>query len=196
MGRLHLAQGWFAVGSLAVCGLWGCEDPPAPTPAGAFALQLGDSGVTCNLATHNAEMGVVGQTGEPDLISDGANGAQVECTVEPSGSAFRVNVALADTASLQVNIASISTSSTVDAPAEGSVSYVSTDTGGDVFASPGTTPCRFWVSPDDGQYLEAGSAWLSFECDAVDNEGDSCEIRNGFFTVKNCEGASNEDSEE
>jgi hypothetical protein len=148
MRAFALRLGSGLLGSLSLV-LVGCEDAPPPTPAGAFALQLLDSGATCNLATHNAAMGVVGQAGDPDLISDGANGAVVECEVSATAGGFKLVARLADGPNLQVNVPSISAANNTDeaSGAEGSVTYVSSDTGGDTYASAGT-PCLFWVNPD------------------------------------------------
>lgn len=189
---LLLGTGLF--GSLSLV-LVGCEDPPPPTPAGAFALQLLDSGSTCNLATHNAGVGVVGQEGDPDLISDGAGSASIECEVSTASGGFRVTTSMSDGAAIQITIPSISAANNVDeaSGADGSLSYVSSDTGGDTYAS-GDTPCKFWVNPDS-QSIKAGSAWLSFTCDAISNEGDSCAVDKGFLSVKNCGGASEEEEE-
>jgi hypothetical protein len=180
------------LGSLALV-LVGCEDPPPPTPAGAFALQFLDSSGNCDPATHNAAMGVVGQEGDPDLVSSGANGAEVTCTVKPSGGGFQINADLTDGPNLQVSVPSISADNVDEASgADGSVSYVSSDTGGDVYSAGST--CKFWVNPDS-QYIRAGSAWVSFVCPEIGNEGSVCSIENGFLNVKNCDGAVEEDEE-
>ena len=99
-----------------------------------------------------------------------------------------------DGVDLRVTIPSISAADNTDeaSGAVGSVSYASSDTGGDTYAS---SSCLFWVNPDS-QAISAGAAWVSFVCDAVTNEGDSCSIDKGFISVKNCSGAGEEEEEE
>jgi len=191
MRALAMRVGSGFLGSLALFSL-GCEDPPAPTPAGAFALQFLDSSGTCDPNTHNAAMGVVGQEGEPDLVSSGANGADVTCSVESAAGGFKINANLNDGPNLQVTVASISADNVDEASGvDGSVSYVSSDTAGDVYSS---NACKFWVNPDS-QYVRAGSAWVSFVCDEIGNEGSVCAVDKGFLNIKNCDGAVEEDGE-
>ena len=187
-------------GLLAVCAggagvilAVGCEDPPPPTPAGAFALTLQDSpAADCNLSTHDSSMGLVGKSGEPDLISDGAKGAVVTCSVKANAKKFDISADLENNGPiLQITVNGISTSNDSAANAiEGFASYVSTDTGGDLYSSPA---CKFWIEPNDAQYAKAGEAWLSFSCDAVTNAAATCKIINGFVALKKCDGAVNED---
>jgi hypothetical protein len=186
---LHLGSG--LLGSLSLV-LVGCEDPPPPTPAGAFAMTFSKSGPDCNLSTHNAGIGKVGQEGDPDLISDGAGSASIDCEVSATSGGFKIATSMSDGTSLQVTVPSISTDNVDEASGvDGSVSYASSETGGDFFAS-GSTPCKFWVNPDS-QYVKAGTAWVSFVCDSISNEGVVCGINNGFLNVKNCTGAVEEE---
>ena len=193
MRAFALRLGSGLLGSLSLV-LVGCEDPPLPTPAGAFAMTFSKSSPDCNLQTHNAGIGVVGQEGDPDLISDGAGSASIECEVSAAGGGFKIVTSMTDGGSLQVTVPSISADNVDEASgADGSVSYASSDTGGDFFAS-GSTPCKFWVNPDS-QFVKAGTAWVSFACDSVSNEGVTCGIDNGFLNVKNCGGAAEEEEE-
>lgn len=173
--------------------LVGCEDPPPPTPAGAFALTLQDSpAADCNLATHDAGMGLVGKSGDPDLISDGAAGALVTCSVKGS-STFNIEADLENNGPiLQVTVNGISASNDSAANGvDGFISYVSTDTGGDLYTS---SACKFWIEPNNAQYAKAGEAWLSFTCDAVTNEANTCKLINGYVAIKKCDGAVNEET--
>jgi len=172
----------------------GCEDPPPPTPAGGFDVRLQDSGQTCGLATHFSTLGAVGASGDPELVSNGASGGvQVTCTVESVSGGFHISTNLDDKATLQINVPVISAENLEDSPAEGTVNYVSTDTGGQVYSS--QTPCLFWTVPDNGQFVRAGEAWLNFSCDEVENEGDVCRIAESYLAIRNCLGALNEDGE-
>lgn len=171
----------------------GCEDTPPPNPAGAFYIDFRDTGAECGLASHEAEMGVVGSSGDPELVANLDGGAEVSCTVEAASGGFRVSAELDDAPNLRVNVPVISSENTADNPADGSATYASTDTGGDVYASPTDTPCKFWIDAEDGQFVRAGEAWLSFECDAIDNEGFSCALSTSYLAVRNCAGATEEE---
>ncbi len=147
MGTNRLLLGLFSFASLAVVG---CEDPPAPTPAGAFDVNLRDSGPDCPLKTHEAEMGVVGSSGEPTLVSNGQDGAEVTCTVEAAGGNFSIDATLDDVANVRLVVASIGDGN--DGPttgADGTLTYASTDTAGNVDAAPGTI--------DQGQVAREGT---------------------------------------
>src|SRR5687767_13457246 len=100
----------------------GCEDPPPPTPAAAFELNLRDTGVDCPLVSHTAAMGVIGTADELELVSNGSAGASVECSVE-GDSSFTISAELDDAADLRINITGFSADSTVDNPATGTLSY-------------------------------------------------------------------------
>lgn len=188
----RVGAGFVAVFALSAAG---CEDTPPPNPAGAFYLDFRDTGAECGLASHEAEMGVVGSSGDPELIPNLHGGAEVTCTVEAASGGFRVSAELADAPNLRITIPVLSTENTADNPADGSATYASTDTGGDVYASPPETPCKFWLDAEDGQSVRAGEAWLSFECDAIDNEGFSCALSTSYVAVRNCAGASPEEEE-
>jgi hypothetical protein len=173
----------------------GCEDPPPPTQAGAFAVTLQDSGASCGLMTKTTLLGVVGGTGDPDLISNGADGVKVTCTVEAASGGFHVAANLDDKATVQINVPVLTADNAEDSPAEGTVNFVSTDTGGQVYSS--QVPCEFWTVPDDGQFVRAGEAWITFSCAEIENEGDICRLATSYVAVRNCTGAvTEEDGEE
>lgn len=186
LGRVALFAG--------VAALVGCDDPPLPVAAGAFALDFRDTGADCNIESHTAEMGVVESSGNPELVSNGQNNAQAECKVEGAGP-FNVSITLDDAANLQLKIPEFSADNTEDNPADGSVSYASTITGGDVYSEPTATPCKFWINPDDGQFVRAGEAWFSFECEALEGENSTCEVATSYVAVRNCLGAVDEEEE-
>jgi hypothetical protein len=171
----------------------GCEDPPPPTPAGAFDVTLQDSGQSCGLATHSVALGVVGESGDPDLISNGADSVAVSCTVEAASGGFHVEANLKQTANVQINVPVISADNVADSPAEGTMNYISAETGGQLYSS--QTPCQFWIVPD-AQFVRAGEAWLTFSCDEIENEGDVCKIAESHVAIRNCVGAVNEDGDD
>jgi hypothetical protein len=186
---LRLASG--LLGSLSLV-LVGCEDPPPPTPAGAFALQF-RAGGSCGPETHNEGIGQVGRIGDPDLVSNGANDALVECTVEKAGAGFNVTARLKDVTNLTLSVKGLSAENADEATAAtGSISYSSPDTSAEPYAS---ADCKFWVDAQE-QYVKAGAAWFSFICEEVTGDGDTCEVDNGFVALKNCLGTSEEEEEE
>ena len=175
----------------------GCDDPPPPNPAGAFLINFRDSGAECSLASHDAALGTVGASGDPELVPNGQDDSSVECRVEPSGSAFRVSLDLdaGATGVVQVNV-TLSADNTPDAKATGTVIYASKDTAGNAYSSPSATPCEFWVDPDAGQFVRAGEVWLSFSCSTLSASGQTCALAESYAAARNCLGASNEDDEE
>ncbi len=187
----RLLLGLFSVASLAVVG---CEDPPAPTPAGAFDVNLRDSGPDCPLKTHETEMGVVGSSGEPTLVSNGQDGAEVKCTVEAAGGNFSIDATLDDIANVRLVVASIGDGNNAQAAgADGTLTYASTDTAGNVYQSAGGAPCKVWIDADAGQFVRAGEAWVTVACDSVVAGNNVCAISNSYVALRNCTGAVTED---
>lgn len=179
-----------AVGLLAASLLSiGCEETPPPNPAGATRVTFRDTGAECSLASHESEIGVVGSSGEPELVPNGQQDAEVACTVEAASGGFHVIAELDQAPNLRVSVPVLSTENTEDNPATGSAAYVSTDTGGDLYSSPPETPCEFWIDPDAGQFVRAGEAWFAFSCDAINSEGATCAIGTSYVAVRNCTGA-------
>ncbi|WP_437671327.1 hypothetical protein [Sorangium sp. So ce131] len=166
----------------------GCGDDPPPPPRGAFRMNFADPGAACSTAGHLAQLGSVDGSHKDRVLADGEEDATVSCTVSGSGS-FSVSARATNTATAQsitVNISSISPDATEDAPATGSVSFSSVATAGDTFVS-SPDPCNFWFIPESGQGVDAGKIWVAFECPAVTNEGQTCQIRNGFLAFDSCD---------
>lgn len=181
---------WAGLGAavFSVSGI-ACDDPVPPTPEGGFFVQFTDTGIDCNINNHQKELGTVGATGKPELVADGANNAEISCTVEKSGGGFRVVADLSGSATtLQIDIDNLAESqNAADNAATGQVKYASSDTGGNPFSTPQGQECTFWVDTEQGQYIEAGGAWFSFNCATVINGQESCGV-NGFVALKNCTG--------
>lgn len=161
--------------------LSGCSDPVPPIPEGGFEVQFQNpGGGQCNINSHNVKMGIVNAAARSELIADG-NGASVSCGVSASSisaSAFQ------NPNSLTIDVGSITPEATIDAPATGVLSYASGTTAG-VFVSPPETPCNFYF--EDGQTIQAGDVWVSFDCPTVTSEGQDCRILKGFAAFTNCE---------
>lgn len=173
-----------------------CDDPPPPNPAGAFEINFRDAGADCALASHIAELGVVQANGDPTLVSNGENGAAIKCTVEAASGGFRLDLDLDDLANVRVSVPVLSEENTLTNPATGTLTYVSTDTGGDVFSSPADTPCNFFVDTDAGQFVSAGEAWFTVQCGELNSEANVCGLNNSYIAVRNCIGAVAEEDEE
>jgi len=148
---------------------------------------LRDTGPDCPLATHEAELGTVAGTGTPDLVSNGENAAEITCTVQASGSAFTVSATLDEAANVRISTV-LSADNTADAPADGSVTYASTNTGGNVYST-AATPCKFWIDTDAKQFVRAGEAWFTFSCDDIENQGHVCGLDDSYVALRNCTGA-------
>ena len=131
--------------------------------------------------------------GEPELVPNAENGAEVACTVESTGGGFKVSATLNDGPFVRVSVPTLSDSNTSDMPAEGSVEYASDETGGDVYSN--TEPCEFYVDTEAGQFVRAGEAWFTFECPAVQSESSSCGIGVSYVALRNCVGTSTEEEE-
>ncbi|NUP06624.1 MAG: hypothetical protein HOW73_11270 [Polyangiaceae bacterium] len=174
----------------------GCEETPPPNPEGGFTVNFRDTGADCSIASHDAAMGTVGPSGDPALTANGSGNADVSCTIQNASGGFSVSVQLTEVANVQVTIPSFSNENTVDNKADGSMSYASTETGGDVYISPADPKCKFWVDTDAGQFVRAGEAWFTFECASIISEMSDCAMGTSYIAVRNCEGASEEEEEE
>jgi hypothetical protein len=172
-----------------------CEDPPPPTPAGGYTVAFSQTtGGVCGIGSHQNKMGEVLGTGDPTLITSGTQDTTTTCTIEAVSGGFSVQASLDSGATVTVSIGAISDSTTEAAPATGSISYASSQTAGDVFQSPQATPCEFWIDAEAGQYVRAGEAWITFRCAEVVNENDTCGISTSYFALRNCVGATDEES--
>jgi hypothetical protein len=191
--RFTCCAGLIALGLVAAA----CDDPPPPNPAGAFQINFRDAGAECALASHDAALGVVQSGGDPTLVSNGENGASIACTVEATSGGFRLDLELDDAANVRVSVPVLSDENTLASPALGTLTYVSTDTGGDVFSSPADPQCNFYVDTEAGQFVRAGEAWFTVQCPELNSEANVCGLNNSYIAVRNCIGATaEEDGEE
>lgn len=180
--------GFSALAAFAI----GCEEPPLPTPAGAVFVDLRDSGADCNLLTHQAEVGLIGNSGTPELVSTGSDDASVSCSVVAAGGGFNVTAKIDQAPFVEITVNGLSKdNNAIDKAVEGVVSYASVDTGGDIFSS---NACLFWLNSDD-QEVSAGAVWLTFACPTISSEGNVCELAESHLAVENCTGAAAEEEE-
>jgi hypothetical protein len=173
-----------------------CEEDPPPPQQGAFSIQLTDNGVDCPVMSHKEELGKVGATGKPELVTDGSSNATVDCTIKKSGAGFSVSADLDAAGRVILNVDGLSDAATSDAPVQGQVTFASNGTGGLPYASPQSSLCNFWVDAAQGQYVKTGTAWFSFECPAVTQAEYTCELSESYIALKNCAGATEEEEEE
>jgi len=182
MRRLPFVLAAFLVGAPLVAGA--CSTP-APIPAGAWVLTFNHSGPTCQLMTHNDNVGMIDASSAGTLVTDGVSGASVTCTVKGSGTFSVDGEVLANGSNLRVVIPSITSMATPMAPVMGTVSYISPMTQ-NIFTSPQGN-CNFYFS-DPKETVSAGTIFVSFDCPEVDNGMQMCSITGGHIKVTSCTG--------
>ncbi|WP_437324115.1 hypothetical protein [Sorangium sp. So ce381] len=175
------------LGLLPLLGL-GCSGAEPSTPRGAYTMNFADPGADCSAQGHRAVLGDVSATQKVRLVTDGEDDASVDCSVSGSGT-FSVSAVAknpAEAAEIHVKIDAISPAATQDAPATGSISFSSAKTGGQTFYSDTAAPCKFWFEGKQG--VDAGKIWVGFECPAMLNEGETCQLRLGVLAFDSCGG--------
>lgn len=191
--RWDLLLGGVVMGALGLL-VAGCEDPPPPTPSAAFNVQFSQvGGGGCSIGSHQVKMGTVEASGEPKLVTSGAENTESECSITKSGAAFNITANLDGEATLGITITGMAADASEASPADGTVTFASTGTAGNVFRSPTDAPCKFWIDADNGQYLKDGEAWLTFECLDLTNGMNTCAANTSYVALKNCEGAAAEE---
>ncbi|WP_437792931.1 hypothetical protein [Sorangium sp. So ce693] len=175
------------LGLLPLLGL-GCSGAEPSTPRGAYTMNFADPGADCSAPGHRAILGEVSSDQKVRLVTDGEDNASVDCSVSGSGT-FSVSAVAknpAEAAEIHVKIDAISPAATQDAPATGSISFSSAKTGGQTFYSDTAAPCKFWFAGKQG--VDAGKIWVGFECPAMLNEGEICQLRLGVLAFDSCGG--------
>ncbi|WP_437523468.1 hypothetical protein WME79_34145 [Sorangium sp. So ce726] len=175
------------LGLLPLLGL-GCSGAEPPTPRGAYTMNFADPGIDCSAPGHLAILGEVSSAQKVRLVTDGEDDSSVDCSVSGSGT-FSVSAVAknpAEASEIHIKIDAISPAATRDAPATGSISFSSARTGGQTFYSDPATPCNFWFEGKQG--VDAGKIWVGFECPAMLNEGEICQLRLGVLAFDSCGG--------
>jgi hypothetical protein len=178
----------FSSAAIALALLSGCNDDAAPLPQGAWSLNFVDTGVTCDIKSHNGIVGKIGPSGQTTLVTDGVGGAEVTCSVVQTSSGFKVDAhVLSAGSNLHIALDNITKDATQTAPALGSVGYISPDTQ-NAFGSTAESPCNFYfLDPAEG--VSPGNLWVAFDCPSVFYESQTCQIKAGYMKVVNCDGA-------
>jgi hypothetical protein len=169
----------------------GCDEPIPPTPQGAFLVNFFDTGAMCPHKSHQSMMGVLNQTDRTTVAVDGVKTAEVSCSVVGGTlGPFAVEASLTfdGTESLTVSVKNIDSKATDIAPAQGSVGYSSSVTGGNFFGS--NQPCDFYIEAAGpsgiGEGVKPGSAWLSFKCPSIVESNNTCSLNESYVLMENC----------
>ncbi|WP_437275879.1 hypothetical protein WME90_32140 [Sorangium sp. So ce375] len=175
------------LGLLPLLGL-GCSGSEPPTPRGGYTMNFADPGIDCAAPGHLAVLGEVSAGQKVRLVTDGEDDVTVDCSVSGSGT-FSVSAMAknpAEASDIRVKIDSIAPAATKDAPATGDIAFSSAKTGGQTFYSDPAAPCKFWFEGKQG--VDAGKIWVGFECPAMLNEGETCQLRLGVLAFDGCGG--------
>lgn len=166
--------------------LCGCSDPVPPTPRGAFTVSFVDTGVDCQHAGHNTQVGQVGPDNKDKVVVDGTENAEIDCEVHDAGGGkFNVSGSASQAdKSINIIVNGITAGATEMAPAKGGISYVSANTV-DAYLTSQDNLCDFYFVPPR-QGIAAGRVWLAFKCPHIEAEGSVCAIQQGYAIFENC----------
>lgn len=165
---------------------WGCSDPTAPVPQGAFNVTFGDAvgvGVTCpaKQPTAQVQVGAVGSAQFAVEVS-GENNTSISCKVSKISGGYRVTGSIVKgTAGFYLNSVDVGE----NLQNEGYVSVSGANTGGKSYGPTNESTCTFNTIE-----VAEGRAWLSFECPHVEtgsSENEQCSLYNGFVVFENCD---------
>lgn len=176
-----------AIGAL---GALGCSDPVEPPAKGAANIHVRSasgipSGYQCNIPAHIAQIGDKANPSREDTITrvtNGKNGATVECTVKGSGT-YSV------TAKLNHQKVSLSLQGSISAGGTGEAFMASFDpTSATSLATPDDKPCTLSVETAPLQ-VAAGRLWATFNCPVLQDDGAPTTTycaADGVILVENC----------
>lgn len=170
----------------------GCSEAVPPANQGAVSAQFITSSAvgtpgSCSIAPHPFQIGVThpSDTGQIIFLRDGEAQAQIFCSVVPEGSAWNVAAEMEEGArSFKVTVNGLSPSSTIDAPASGSVTYRSVETI-DFFTSTEEFPCNFWIT--DQQEVNDGRVWAQYSCPLLQSKARDCALGESTIALQNCD---------
>lgn len=168
----------------------GCSEPAPLIPRGAWSIVFIDTGLDCQIAGHNRMLGEVTADKRQTLVEDGTEGdngiTTTICSVVDNDGSYTFNASeyLSGTPlSLTLFVPELTAGATKDAPAKGTVSYLSQDTA-TTFSS---MDCNFYFLSGTGQGVEAGNVWLTFECPSIATAQDNvCQIQVGYAAFEQC----------
>jgi hypothetical protein len=163
----------------------GCgESVPQSADGAFFVATIQPDPLKCQISGHTAQVGAVDATERKTVIIDGAMGAVVNCEVINAKAPFNAHGKLDDLANsgnyLEINIPSISPDATIDAPAEGTLTFSAGFTAGNPYSG----SCKFYFEGKGS--VAAGRIWVSFQCDALTSGMSTCPLKQGYAIFENC----------
>jgi len=169
----------------------GCEEPVPPTPQGGFLVNFFDTGAACPHKSHQSMLGIINQIDRTQIAIDGIKDADITCSVKGGDLgpfAINANLSFQGTEILNISVPKIDGKATDAAPAQGSVGFSSSVTGGDFFSS--DQPCDFYIEAAGptgvGEGVKPTSAWLSFKCPSIVESNTSCALSESYVLIENC----------
>ena len=182
----------FTLGALvAAVATIGCSEAVPPANQGAVSAQFRSSsldpdGKQCNLGGHEMQIGFAHATQQNQITfqRDGDAGDNIFCSVKSEGGGFKVQVEMDVGANVLSIDANVSTSNSETDRATGSLGYRTVATINKLI-TPNDAPCTFWLN--ESQEIAAGRAWLTFECDRIENNDRSCGLQRSIVALQNCD---------
>jgi hypothetical protein len=189
----------FAFAFALPAGLFGCSSdtgtsggsstgagPSTTAPEGAVNVEIyANTDQTCPVGNVHVDLGN-SKVEPPKVEVDAWEGASVVCSVTANGDGFAASGTLKKGA-LSLTFKDVvssgkSTTGTISFKDPGSAA---------TYTSPAQTPCIFQFDPGTTQGIEAGKAYMHFECASLVNDADpssSCSSRYGYVLVDRCAG--------
>jgi hypothetical protein len=163
-----------------------CSDPVPPTPQGACHAELLSNGGACTITSQLVDVGSVSATTKDRvLVSGGPESADISCQVTGTTS-FNVTGSVSVSGEgVQISIPKIDSSATKMAPAMGSVTFASKESGR-AYSSESDAPCAFYFPQGTSQGIASGKIWVTFSCAKVVGGMSTCEIDESVVIFENC----------
>ena len=162
------------------------EGPSTTAPQGAVNVEIyATPEQTCPVGNVHIDLGN-SKVEPPKLEVDAWEGASVKCSVAATGMGFGAS------GTLKKGAYSLTFKDVVSdgGSATGTVSFKD-PAGSATYTNPTATPCIFQFTPGTTQGLDAGKAFMQFDCSALVNDADpkqSCSARYGYVLVDRCAG--------
>jgi hypothetical protein len=165
-------------------GTSGASGPSTTAPQGAVNMEIYSTpDQSCPIGNVHVDIGN-SRVNPPELAVDAWEGASIDCSVVATGGGFTANGAIKKG---EFDFAFEGVTSSGES-AIGKVSVHDPATG-ELYQSLDGTPCVFQFAPGSGQGIEAGKAWMQFDCATLANAKDpqlSCSSRYGYVLVDRC----------
>ena len=175
-----------ALSAAALATLAGCSDPVPQTPDGAFILTTTQPDpLQCLISGHTAQVGSVDSGKITNSIIDGTMMTSIDCNVAGTGT-FNAYGKIDDTVNsgnyLEIQINSISSGATKDAPAAGTAVFSGTFTAGEPYQG----NCNFYF--EGKEKVDAGKIWVSFDCPGLIGQSgmSTCPVPQAIAVFENC----------